>query len=159
MPVKIKLQRKGTRNRPKFRIVIQEDREKLNGPVVDTLGVYEPARDIFELNKEKALEWLKKGAQPTEKMRYLLGKAGVMPPIDVSKLSKRKSKKEEAAEKAAKTAESTAKKEAKAEVKKEEPKKEAKPEAKKEEPKMEAPKKEEPKAEAKVEEKKVEAKQ
>lgn len=126
MPIKIKLQRKGKRNQPKYRIVIQEEREKLESTVIDTLGRYDPSKNIFDLNKEKTQEWLKKGAQPTEKMRMLLGKVGVLPPVDVSKLPKRKPRKEEKAEAAAKAAEAGAKPkaEAKKEEKKEEPKKE-----------------------------------
>lgn len=143
MPVKIKLQRKGTNKQPKYRIVIQEDREKLNGAVIDTLGLYVPSKDIFDIDKEKAKAWLFKGAQPTEKLRILLGKAGVMPAIDVSKLPKRKPKKELKAEKEAKKEEP--KPEAKKEEAKPEPKKEEAKPAEKPEPKtdVETPPKEE----------------
>jgi ribosomal protein S16 len=47
---------------------------------------------VFEINKEKVAAWLAKGAEPTEKVRILLGKAGVMPPIDLAALPKRKTK-------------------------------------------------------------------
>lgn len=94
MAPKIKLQRVGTKNQPKYRVVIQEEREKLGGEVIENLGVYHPLEEPtrFEIDKEKTLSWLKKGAQPTEKVRILLGKAGIMPPIDLTVLPKKKKK-------------------------------------------------------------------
>jgi ribosomal protein S16 len=92
MAPKIKLQRVGTKNQPKYRVVIQETREKLGGKVIDILGIYHPRSEptLFEVSKERVEEWLKKGAQPTEKVRILLGKAGIMPPVDLSVKTKRK---------------------------------------------------------------------
>jgi small subunit ribosomal protein S16 len=97
MAPKIKLQRVGTKNQPKYRVVIQETREKLGGKVIDILGIYHPRNEpsVFEVSQEKVQDWLKKGAQPTEKVRILLGKAGIMPPVDLSAKTKRKPKKEE----------------------------------------------------------------
>lgn len=97
MAPKIKLQRVGTKNQPKYRVVIQETREKLDGKVIDILGIYHPRSEpsLFEVSKERVEEWLKQGAQPTEKVRILLGKAGLMPPVDLSTKTKRKPKKEE----------------------------------------------------------------
>lgn len=97
MAPKIKLQRVGTKNQPKYRVVIQETREKLGGKVIDILGIYHPRNEpsVFEVSQEKVQDWLKKGAQPTEKVRILLGKAGIMPPVDLSVKTKRKPKKEE----------------------------------------------------------------
>lgn len=97
MAPKIKLQRVGTKNQPKYRVVIQETREKLGGKVIDILGIYHPRQEpsLFEVSQEKVLDWLKKGAQPTEKVRILLGKAGIMSPVDLSVKTKRKPKKEE----------------------------------------------------------------
>lgn len=98
MAPKIKLQRVGTSKQPKYRIVVQEERQKLGGAVIEILGIYHPRQNpaLFEVSKEKVGEWLKKGAQPTEKVRFLLGKAGILPPIDTSSLPKRKPKKMEA---------------------------------------------------------------
>jgi len=92
MAPKIKLQRVGTKNQPKYRVVIQETREKLGGKVIDILGIYHPRNEpsLFEVSQEKVQDWLKKGAQPTEKVRILLGKAGIMPPVDLSVKTKRK---------------------------------------------------------------------
>jgi len=137
MTPKIKLQRVGTKRQPKYRVVVQEARSKLGGKVIEILGIYQPRQNppVFEVSKEKVLEWLKKGAQPTEKVRILLGKAGIMPPVDLAALHKRPAKgekKEAAAPAAAAPAAAPEKKEAK--PKEEKPKEEAKPEPK-EEPK------------------------
>lgn len=104
MAPKIKLQRVGAKNQPKYRVVIQEAREKLGGKVVEILGTYNPLEEpsIFQVNKDKVLDWIKKGAQPTEKVRILLGKAGVMPPVDLAALPKRKKKGEQEAKEEAK---------------------------------------------------------
>jgi small subunit ribosomal protein S16 len=52
----------------------------------------------FVVDKEKTASWLSKGAEPTEKVRILLGKAGILPAIDLAALKKRKPKAEEKAE-------------------------------------------------------------
>ncbi|MBU0573587.1 MAG: 30S ribosomal protein S16 [Candidatus Margulisiibacteriota bacterium] len=94
MAPKIKLQRVGAKNKPKYRIIVQEERAKLNGSVIEILGQYNPRKEpsLFEFDKEKMEKWIKNGAQPTEKVRILLGKAGVLPPVDLQSLTKRKSK-------------------------------------------------------------------
>jgi len=95
---KIKLQRVGTSKQPKYRVVIQEARQKLGGSVIEILGIYHPRQTptLFEVSREKVLDWIKKGAQPTEKVRILLGKAGILSPVDTTNLPKRKPKKEAA---------------------------------------------------------------
>ena len=71
--------------------------------VVAILGTYFPLKEPteFAVNKELTLDWIRKGAKPTEKVRILLGKAGVLPPIDLAALPKRKKKGEAAAAPAA----------------------------------------------------------
>jgi ribosomal protein S16 len=105
----------------------------------------------FEVDKEKTLAWITKGAKPTEKLRILLGKAGILPPVDLASLTKRKPRAELKAE--AKVEEKP--KEEKKEEKPEGEKKEEKPkeEKKEEKPKEEVKPEEKAKAEAKVEEK------
>ena len=141
MAAKIKLQRKGAKNKPFYRVVVQDESAARDGRVIEILGQYDPRLEpsLFEVDKERTKDWLSKGAEPTEKVRILLGKAGILPPVDLAALPKRKPKAEEKAEKPAEAppkAEEKPKEEAKAEEKKEEkPKEEAKPEAKKEEAK------------------------
>lgn len=102
MSAKIKLQRVGTKNQPSYRVVVQDEARPTVARVVAILGTYQPLKEPsqFQVNKELTLDWIRKGAKPTEKVRILLGKAGVLPPIDLAALPKRK-KKGEVAETAA----------------------------------------------------------
>jgi small subunit ribosomal protein S16 len=103
LPLKIKLQRKGTKSKPVFRVVVQKSTEKLGGNIVDILGQYDALKDpaAFKVDAEKIKDWISRGAQPTEKIRILLGKAGILPAIDLSRLTKRKPKADASAEKEA----------------------------------------------------------
>lgn len=101
MAAKIKLQRIGQKNQPYYRVVVQDESAKSAGRVVAILGQYHPLKNptFFEVDKAKTADWLKKGAEPTEKVRILLGKAGILPPVDLTALVKKK-KKGEATEEA-----------------------------------------------------------
>ena len=79
MAVKIRLQRFGTKKRPFYRVVAVDGRERRDGSVIDYIGKYQPISNNtqFEINEEKTLKWLKKGAQPTDTMLNLLKKAGI----------------------------------------------------------------------------------
>jgi small subunit ribosomal protein S16 len=94
MSAKIKLQRMGTKNQPSYRVVVQDEARPTVAGVVAILGTYNPLREPteFKVNKELTLDWIKKGAKPTDKVRILLGKAGVLPPVDLAALPKRKKK-------------------------------------------------------------------
>ena len=126
MAAKIKLQRKGTKGRPFYRVVVQDESAPRDGRVIEILGEYNPLKDpaVFNVDKEKTAAWLAKGADPTEKVRILLGKAGFLPAVDLAALPKRKSKAEAKAEAEAKE------KEPKAEAKEAPAEKAAQPEAK-----------------------------
>ena len=103
MAAKIKLQRIGAKNQPHYRVVVQDESATPSSNVIEVLGqsrpLEEPSR--FEVNREKTLAWIKNGAMPTGKVRILLGKAGILPPVDLAALPKRKPKSEAAAEKPA----------------------------------------------------------
>ncbi|MFC1540463.1 30S ribosomal protein S16 [Candidatus Margulisiibacteriota bacterium] len=103
MAAKIKLQRKGAKNRPFYRVVVQDESAARDSKVIEVLGQYDPLKEpsLFEVDKDKTKAWLAKGAEPTEKVRILLGKAGILPPVDLAALTKRKPKAEEKAEAAA----------------------------------------------------------
>ncbi|MFA6548882.1 MAG: 30S ribosomal protein S16 [Candidatus Margulisiibacteriota bacterium] len=94
MSAKIKLQRKGSKNKPFYRIVVQDERDAPRGRVIEVLGTYNPLVEpsLFNVDKEKLLAWMAQGAQPTEKLGILLSKAGVLPPIDLKALKQRPSK-------------------------------------------------------------------
>ncbi len=99
MSAKIKLQRMGTKSKPYYRVVIQDEARSTVSAVVDVLGQYQPlgGQAAFNVDREKTLAWLKKGAKPTDRVRILLGKAGIMPAVDLAALPKRKKKGEAAA--------------------------------------------------------------
>jgi len=103
LAAKIKLQRKGTKGRPFYRVVVQDESEARDGKTIAILGQYHPLAKptLFEVDKEKTLTWISKGAKPTDKVRILLGKAGILPPVDLASLNKRKPKAEQPAAEAA----------------------------------------------------------
>ena len=78
--VKIRLRRIGTRNKPIYRLVVADERSPRDGKFIEIIGHYNPLTEptTFVVNEEKALKWLKYGAQPTGTALRLLTKAGVM---------------------------------------------------------------------------------
>lgn len=71
--VKIKLTRLGKKHEPNYRIVVMEENSKLSGDNLAILGHYRPLSKALEIDKKLLTEWLAKGAQPTDKVRRLLG--------------------------------------------------------------------------------------
>ena len=80
MPVKIRLQRKGRKKSPFYHIVIADSRSPRDGKFIENIGVYDPMTKpaSIELDRDKAYDWLKKGAQPTETVRAILRFKGVL---------------------------------------------------------------------------------
>ena len=78
--VKIRLRRMGAKNNPSYRIVAADSQFARDGRILETLGHYNPISqpETLVINNERASEWLKKGAQPTDTVRRLLAKAGVI---------------------------------------------------------------------------------
>ncbi len=68
----IKLQRKGKKKQPSYRLVVQEKRSKLGGLSVEDLGWYDPISKKFDINGERTKYWLKVGAKPTPTVNNLL---------------------------------------------------------------------------------------
>ena len=79
MAVKIRLTRMGSRHRPFYRLVVAESKGRRDGRAVDVLGYYNPLPDPAEIHvdREEALAWLQKGAQPSDTARSLLKQTGV----------------------------------------------------------------------------------
>lgn len=79
MAVKIRLARTGAKKQPHFRLIVADSRNTRDGRFVDIIGHYSPTMDPAELkvDLEKAVEWIRKGAQPSDTARALLAKAGV----------------------------------------------------------------------------------
>ena len=80
MAVKIRLTRLGDKKSPFYRVVVADSRYPRDGRFIDLLGTYNPLKDPAEINidNEKAVEWIKKGAQPTDTARALLVKSGAI---------------------------------------------------------------------------------
>ncbi len=79
MAVKIRLRRMGQKKAPYYRIVVADSRSPRDGRCIDEIGTYDPNNDpsTYEINEEKAKEWLGKGAQPTEVVGKLFKLAGI----------------------------------------------------------------------------------
>ena len=80
MAVKIRLKRMGAKKAPFYRIVVADSRRPRDGKVIETLGTYNPLVTPAEIkiDEEKTLSRLATGAQPTDTVRNILSKAGVM---------------------------------------------------------------------------------
>ena len=78
MAVKIRLKRMGAKGRPFYRVVIADSRVARDGKVIDQVGYYNPLDGEIKLNDEQVIDWLKKGAQPTDTAKNLLSKSGIM---------------------------------------------------------------------------------
>jgi len=78
--VKIRLMRVGRKNVDQYRVVVSDIRRKRDGRCLENLGYYHPQSEPTKvaINEERALYWLSKGAIPTEKVRSLLKKQGVL---------------------------------------------------------------------------------
>jgi small subunit ribosomal protein S16 len=70
--VRIRLKRIGQRNRPSYRIVVQDSQRSRDGKYIESLGHYNPRDKKLVLNKERADHWLSKGAQPSDTAGRLL---------------------------------------------------------------------------------------
>lgn len=79
MPVKIRLQRKGRKQRPFYQIVVADSRSPRDGKFIEKLGTYNPMTKpaTIEIDRDKAFDWLMKGAQPTETAKAILRFKGV----------------------------------------------------------------------------------
>ena len=91
--VKLRLMRMGKKKQPTYRVVAADSRSPRNGRFIEIVGTYQPRQDpsVIEIDNEKAVHWLKNGAQPTERVEKLLkisgaweeftGKAPEVPPV------------------------------------------------------------------------------
>jgi small subunit ribosomal protein S16 len=80
MPTKIRLQRRGKKGQAFYHIVIADGRAPRDGKFIEQIGIYNPISvpAVIELNFDKALDWLKKGAQPTDTVKAILSFKGVL---------------------------------------------------------------------------------
>ncbi|EGK58966.1 30S ribosomal protein S16 [Centipeda periodontii DSM 2778] len=80
MAVKIRLNRMGAKKNPFYRIVVADSRAPRDGRFIEILGNYDPSKQpaVVSIDEDKAIDWMKKGAQPTDTVRNLLSKNGTM---------------------------------------------------------------------------------
>lgn len=78
MAVKLRLMRMGKKKQPTYRVVAADSRSPRDGRFIEIVGVYDPRPDPsrIRIDNDKAVEWLRKGAQPTEPVRKLLEISG-----------------------------------------------------------------------------------
>ena len=78
--VKIRLRRMGAKKAPFYRIVVADSRYPRDGRFIEEIGTYNPLKEPTELkvDAERAQQWIKDGAQPTDTVRTLPKKAGVL---------------------------------------------------------------------------------
>ena len=78
--VKIRLRRMGAKKNPFYRIVVADSRSPRDGRCIEEIGTYNPLTtpSTVEVDVEKAQQWIKNGAQPTDTVKALLKKAGVL---------------------------------------------------------------------------------
>ncbi|GEL14347.1 30S ribosomal protein S16 [Pediococcus cellicola] len=90
MSVKIRLKRMGSKKRPFYRVVVADSRSPRDGRFIAQVGTYNPLVNPAEvkLNEEDILNWLGNGAQPSDTVKNILSKAGIMKKYHESKLAK-----------------------------------------------------------------------
>jgi len=79
MAVRIRLKRLGAKKRPFYRVVVADQRSPRDGRFIENIGKYHPLEDpsLIEIDEERAMHWLRVGAQPSETVRNLMSKVGI----------------------------------------------------------------------------------
>lgn len=80
MAVKIRMKRMGAKKTPFYRLVVADSRSPRDGRFIEEIGYYNPLTDPADvkIDEEKALQWMLKGAKPSDTVRSLFSKAGLM---------------------------------------------------------------------------------
>ncbi len=89
--VKIRLTRHGAKKRPFYRVVVADSRSPRDGRFIEILGHYDSTKDpaVFKVNEERAIEWMNNGAQPTDTVRSLFSREGIMKRWTEAKIAKK----------------------------------------------------------------------
>lgn len=76
----MRLRRMGAKKQPFYRVIVADERSPRNGRFIEEIGYYNPLTEpsVIKIDADKAKEWIKNGAQPTETVRVLLKKAGIV---------------------------------------------------------------------------------
>ena len=80
MAVKIRLRRMGAKKAPFYRVVVADSRYPRDGRFIEEIGTYDPLKDPAEIkiDAEKAQQWIKNGAQPTDTVKVMFKKSGIL---------------------------------------------------------------------------------
>ena len=94
MSVRIRLKRLGAKKRPFYRVVVADQRSPRDGRFIENIGRYQPLDDpsFIEIDEERALHWLRVGAQPSNTVRVLMTKVGIWDRFTSEKSEKRDAK-------------------------------------------------------------------
>ena len=87
MAVKIRLNRMGAKKNPFYRVVVADSRAPRDGRFIEILGNYDPSKQpaVVNLDEAKVPDWMNKGAQPTDTVKNLFSKQGIMAKFAESK--------------------------------------------------------------------------
>ena len=90
MAVKIRLKRMGSKKNPFYRIVVADSRAPRDGRSIEQIGYYNPLTEpaTVKIDEEKALDWMSKGVKPSDTVRNLFSKEGIMKKFHESKNQK-----------------------------------------------------------------------
>lgn len=79
MAVKIRLRRMGAKKAPFYRVVVADSRSPRDGRFIEEIGYYNPVSEpkTVKIDEEKAVQWIKNGAQPTDVVKRLFAEAGI----------------------------------------------------------------------------------
>lgn len=91
MAVKIRLKRMGSKKKPFYRIVVADSRAPRDGRFIENVGTYDPLQDppVVSIKEEEILDWMSKGAQPSDTVKSILSKQGVMKKFHEAKYTKK----------------------------------------------------------------------
>lgn len=90
MAVKLRLKRMGKKGKPFYRVVAADSRSPRDGRIIEAIGTYNPNANPAEIsiNEELAVKWIKNGAQPSDTVRALLSKEGILKKLHDEKNAK-----------------------------------------------------------------------
>ncbi|GAK04687.1 SSU ribosomal protein S16p [Geomicrobium sp. JCM 19037] len=90
MATKIRLKRMGSKKRPFYRVVVADSRAPRDGRFIEEIGTYNPllTENTFDVKEERALKWMLDGAKPSDTVRNLFSKAGLMEKVHNAKNGK-----------------------------------------------------------------------
>ncbi len=88
--VKLRLNRMGAKRQPFYRIVAADSRSPRDGRFIEVVGNYDPTKNpaLINVDEEKVMNWIRNGAQPTDTVRSLLSKQGIMKKIHEERKNK-----------------------------------------------------------------------